>query len=176
LGPAPGSAQYNDFAAVNSTLETLFESAKETLHVRLPGGALPEFSHLEDTIAAWNVTAAREAAWVNAEALWTDSRCVIPGRTLCGHARRDHGGDWEIAFDRRALTSHKHFHQPCQAFTSARLRAHANFESEVFLRRKRCIEVVLNSWRPLKALRRRLGPPSTGENEDQIRICQWMSG
>jgi len=71
LGPAPGSAQYNDFAAVNSTLETLFESAKETLHVRLPGGALPEFSHLEDTIAAWNVTAAREAAWVNAEALWT---------------------------------------------------------------------------------------------------------
>ena len=27
-------------------------------------------SHLEDTVAAWNVAAAREAAWVNAEMLW----------------------------------------------------------------------------------------------------------
>ncbi|HEV8147208.1 MAG TPA: DUF5995 family protein [Bryobacteraceae bacterium] len=71
VGPAHGSAQYNDFAALNSTLEALFESAKRTLHVRLPGGALPELSHVEDTVTAWNVTAAREAAWVNAEALWT---------------------------------------------------------------------------------------------------------
>ena len=70
LGPTYGSTQYNDFAALNTTIETLFDSAKETLHVRLPGGALPELSHVEDTIAAWNVTAAREAAWVNAEALW----------------------------------------------------------------------------------------------------------
>lgn len=36
----------------------------------LPGGALPPISHLEDTIAAWNVSAARESAWQNAEHLW----------------------------------------------------------------------------------------------------------
>jgi hypothetical protein len=40
------------------------------LHVRLLGDALPPVSHLEDTIAAWSVSSAREAAWNNAELLW----------------------------------------------------------------------------------------------------------
>jgi Family of unknown function (DUF5995) len=40
------------------------------LHVRLLGEPLPTRSHLEDTIAAWKVSAAREAAWQNAELLW----------------------------------------------------------------------------------------------------------
>jgi hypothetical protein len=40
------------------------------LLVRLLGDPLPPVSHLEDTIAAWNVSAAREAAWQNAELLW----------------------------------------------------------------------------------------------------------
>jgi hypothetical protein len=31
---------------------------------------LPPVSHLEDTIAAWSVSAARESAWQNAEHLW----------------------------------------------------------------------------------------------------------
>jgi Family of unknown function (DUF5995) len=34
------------------------------------GDALPPVSHLENTIAAWNVSAARESAWQNAEHLW----------------------------------------------------------------------------------------------------------
>ncbi len=38
--------------------------------MRLPGDPLPAVSHLEDVIAAWNVCAAREAAWRNAEYLW----------------------------------------------------------------------------------------------------------
>jgi uncharacterized protein DUF5995 len=36
----------------------------------LLGDPLPPVSHLEDTIAAWSVSAAREAAWQNAEVLW----------------------------------------------------------------------------------------------------------
>jgi len=67
--PDHGGTQYNDYTALNSTLDGLVESAKRTLNVRLLGDALPVVSHLEDTIAAWNVSAAREAAWQNAEHL-----------------------------------------------------------------------------------------------------------
>ncbi len=71
-GTAPdhGGMHYNDYTALNSTLDGLIESSKGTLNVRLLGAALPPISHLEDTIAAWNVSAARESAWQNAEHLW----------------------------------------------------------------------------------------------------------
>jgi hypothetical protein len=71
-GTAPdhGSVHYQDYTAVNATLDTLVNAAKSALNVRLPGDALPPLTHLEDTLAAWNVTAAREAAWQNAEHLW----------------------------------------------------------------------------------------------------------
>lgn len=68
--PQHGTADYDDYTALNSTLDGLIQSAKQTLHVRLLGDALPPVSHLEDTIAAWSVSAAREAAWNNAELLW----------------------------------------------------------------------------------------------------------
>jgi hypothetical protein len=68
--PAPETKQYRDYTGVNGTLDGLVELAKRTLMVRLAGDALPAMSHLEDTLAAWNVAAAREAAWVNAEVLW----------------------------------------------------------------------------------------------------------
>lgn len=68
--PDRGGTNYSDYTALNSTLDSLIESAKHTLNVRLPGGALPPISHLEDTLAAWNVSAARESAWQNAEHLW----------------------------------------------------------------------------------------------------------
>jgi hypothetical protein len=70
LTPAHGTAQYDDYTALNSTLDSLIDAAKATLNVRLLGDALPPASHLEDTIAAWNVSAAREAAWNNAELIW----------------------------------------------------------------------------------------------------------
>jgi hypothetical protein len=38
--------------------------------VRLLGDILPDVSLLENTIAAWSVSAAREAAWNNSELLW----------------------------------------------------------------------------------------------------------
>ena len=68
--PQHGGAQYNDYTAINSTLDGLIESAKHELNVRLLGDALPPVSRLEDTFAAWSVTAARESAWNNAELLW----------------------------------------------------------------------------------------------------------
>ncbi len=68
--PDHGGTHYSDYTALNSTLDGLIESAKRTLNVRLPGGALPPVSQLADTIAAWNVSAARESAWQNAEHLW----------------------------------------------------------------------------------------------------------
>lgn len=69
IAPQHATAQYSDFTALNATLDSLIEAAKQTLNVRLLGDALPAASHLEDALAAWNVAAAREAAWNNAELL-----------------------------------------------------------------------------------------------------------
>ena len=68
--PQHGGAQYNDYTALNATLDGLIDAAKQTLNVRLPGDSLPEVSHLEDLFAAWGTSAAREKAWENAEVLW----------------------------------------------------------------------------------------------------------
>ncbi len=69
IAPQHGTTQYNDFTALNTTLDSLIEAAKKTLDVRLLGDALPLASRLEDTLAAWSVSSAREAAWNNAELL-----------------------------------------------------------------------------------------------------------
>jgi hypothetical protein len=58
--PQHGTAPYDDFTALNTTLDSLIEAAKTALDVRLLGDALPAASRLEDTLAAWN----------NAELLW----------------------------------------------------------------------------------------------------------
>ncbi len=68
--PDHGGTNYNDYTALNSTLDGLIETAKVTLKVDLLGRPLPAVSQLEDTIAAWNVSAARESAWQSAEHLW----------------------------------------------------------------------------------------------------------
>ena len=71
LGTAPqhGTVQYNDYTAINDTLSSLIDEAKTTLRLRLLGDDLPAVSALDDTLAAWSITAAREAAWNNAEFL-----------------------------------------------------------------------------------------------------------
>ena len=83
IEPVHGGPRYLDYAALNTTLDALVEAAKSTLEVRLPGDELPDVSHLEDTIAAFSVSAAREAAWNNAEVLW-NFRCLpeLSRRTL----------------------------------------------------------------------------------------------
>jgi hypothetical protein len=83
--PSHDSPQYADYTGVNSTLASLIELAKKTLMVRLLGDALPAVSHLEDTIGAWSVTAAREAAWTNAEVLWEfRGMPLLYGRVMSG--------------------------------------------------------------------------------------------
>ena len=70
IRPEHGCAQYADFTAINGTLDGLIDAARRELRVRLLGDALPPVNHLEDTLAAWSVTAARESAWNNAELIW----------------------------------------------------------------------------------------------------------
>ena len=68
--PQHGTSQYHDYAAINSTLNGLIDTAKKALRVRLLGDPLPPISHLEGTIAAWSLATAREKAWTSAEVLW----------------------------------------------------------------------------------------------------------
>jgi Family of unknown function (DUF5995) len=83
--PSHDSPQYADYTGVNTTLDSLIEAAKQTLMVRLAGDALPAVSHLEDTIGAWSVAAAREGAWTNAEVLWAfQGMPELYGRVMSG--------------------------------------------------------------------------------------------
>lgn len=70
LPPQHGTTQYNDYTALNTTLDSLIDAAKQSLRVRLLGDALPPVSALDDTLAAWSLATAREGAWTNAELLW----------------------------------------------------------------------------------------------------------
>jgi hypothetical protein len=70
MSPSHGTPQYADYTAVNQTLNTLVDEAKRDLMVRLPGDELPAVEQLQETLAAFSVTAAREAAWNNGEMLW----------------------------------------------------------------------------------------------------------
>lgn len=70
IAPQHGTAQYNDYTRVNGTLDAIINTAKQELNVRLPGDALPAVTHLEDLLAAWSISSAREIAWNNAEVLW----------------------------------------------------------------------------------------------------------
>jgi Family of unknown function (DUF5995) len=74
--PQHGTAQYNDYSAINATLNGIIETAKQTLHVRLLGDPLPAVSQLDDLIAAWNLAAAREQAWITAESLWHEPALI----------------------------------------------------------------------------------------------------
>jgi hypothetical protein len=72
--PQHGSGHYEDYTALNTTLDALIDVAKKQLHVRLLGGPLPAVSHLEDLIAAWKLADFREGAWLHAEAIWQNSQ------------------------------------------------------------------------------------------------------
>ena len=70
IAPQHGTAQYTSYTALNPTLDSLIDMAKKELNFRLLGDELPDVSHLNATLEAWSVQAAREAAWSNAEILW----------------------------------------------------------------------------------------------------------
>jgi len=93
--PEHGTPQYNDYTAVNTTLDGLIDTARQTLNVRLVGGALPDVSHLADLVAAWDIAAFREKAWQNAEGIWDDP--------AIGRAILESSIDGITAFASRAL-------------------------------------------------------------------------
>jgi Family of unknown function (DUF5995) len=70
IEPQHGTTQYNDFTALNTTLDGLIQQAEKDMHLRLLGDDLPPVSVLDDKIAAWSLSTVREAAWDNAELLW----------------------------------------------------------------------------------------------------------
>ena len=82
--PQRDSPQFADYTSVNATLDSLISLAKQRLKVRLLGDALPPASHLEDLVGAWNVSAAREAAWTNGEVLWELRGTPLHARWLDG--------------------------------------------------------------------------------------------
>lgn len=84
IRPEHGSAQYTDFTAINITLDGLIDTARRELRVRLLGDALPPVSVLEDTLAAWSVSAARESAWNNAELLSSLGDATLLATTFLG--------------------------------------------------------------------------------------------
>ena len=63
--PQMSDRHYRDYTALNSTFESMIDTAKITLRLRLLGDKIPSVSRLENTIAGWKVGAAREAAWQN---------------------------------------------------------------------------------------------------------------
>lgn len=68
--PDRDDPRYRDYTGLNATLESMIDMAKRELNVRLLGEVLPPLARLEDTVAAFGVVAAREAAWRNCEVLW----------------------------------------------------------------------------------------------------------
>ena len=74
--PQHGTPEYNDYTSLNGSMEALIESAKQTLNVRLLGTVLPVASQIENTLAGWNLAAARESAWNVAQALWQEPQLI----------------------------------------------------------------------------------------------------
>ena len=68
--PEHACAQYRDYTALNSTLDSMIDMAETELQVRLAGDPLPAVNHLAYALAAWGTAAAREQAWNNSEMLW----------------------------------------------------------------------------------------------------------
>lgn len=74
VGPEEGSPQHADYLRVNHLLATVESRIKQQylsgwLH-RLDR-VFHRIHRLDDIAAMWNITRARDAAWTNAEALWT---------------------------------------------------------------------------------------------------------
>ena len=70
IEPSHGTDQYNDFTALNTTLDGLIKQAEIDMHLRLLGDVLPPVSTVDFAVGAFSMAVGREAAWDNAEMLW----------------------------------------------------------------------------------------------------------
>lgn len=64
-----GGPEYSDYVGLNVTLDSVITTAENALKIRLGGDQISDIANLEKRVAAWSVSAAREAAWTNGEVL-----------------------------------------------------------------------------------------------------------
>ena len=69
--PVDRDARYEDFGRVNDLLETVEAQIKADFSTGVVALVDAAAGNTDDAVAMWKVRAAREAAWTNAEVLWT---------------------------------------------------------------------------------------------------------
>ncbi len=70
LEPDRGAVQYRDFTLVNELLEEVEARVKAEFATGALGHVERSLGEVDDAVAIWKVSRAREAAWANAETLW----------------------------------------------------------------------------------------------------------
>lgn len=68
--PGPSGARYDDFNKVNDLLEAVEAEIKSEFSTGIVAVVDAVGGQADDAVAMWNVRAARQAAWTNAEVLW----------------------------------------------------------------------------------------------------------
>ncbi len=64
------SPQYRDYLKINDTIAATEARVKQEFLTGMVGVADAILGRIDDVIAIWSITEARNAAWTNAEALW----------------------------------------------------------------------------------------------------------
>jgi Family of unknown function (DUF5995) len=82
-----GTPQHADFDEVNQILEGVEEEVKDWFATGFAGELDHAFGRVEDVIAMWSVTHARERAWTNAEILSALGGRPLRERYLLAHGR-----------------------------------------------------------------------------------------
>jgi len=70
IAPSDDGPQHADFETVNKVLATTEKQVKELYLDNLTRQIDMEFHGVDDVVAIWSVTAARDAAWTNGQVLW----------------------------------------------------------------------------------------------------------
>jgi hypothetical protein len=70
VAPSDESPQHADFERVNALLAATEKQVKEGYLDGLARTLDAEFDGVDDVVAMWSVTAARDAAWTNGEVMW----------------------------------------------------------------------------------------------------------
>jgi hypothetical protein len=70
LGPERDGAAYRDYVLVNELLERVEDRVKADFAAGVVGHVDRSLGEVDDAVAMWKVSRARDAAWASAETLW----------------------------------------------------------------------------------------------------------
>ena len=70
LNETPDRQRHDDYTRVNAVLEETEKRVKKWFATGFTGVLDEVFGNVDDVVAIWSLTNAREAAWTNAETLW----------------------------------------------------------------------------------------------------------